>query len=79
MINTWRGPDGSVNIGVLIDAGIILAIPFLVFRTWQEYTDWVTKQCSFIELEYERESTGAVMATAVNTFVNSLEVIDKVR
>ena len=79
MINTWRAPDGSVNIGVLIDAGIILAIPFLAFRTWREYTDWVAKQCNFIELEYERESTGAVMTTAVNTFVNSLEMIDGVK
>lgn len=78
MISTWRNIDGSVNIGILVDAGIILAVPFIVFRTWQEYADWVTKQCNFIELEYERESTNVTIKTAVNMFVNSLVEIDKI-
>lgn len=78
-ISTWRNPDGSVNIGILIDAGIIMAMPFLIFKTWAEYVSFITKQCNFIELEYEREVAAHAMTGALNTFVNSLEQIDKVK
>jgi len=71
-IGTWRRDDGGVNIGFLVDIGTLYCVPVIQFKTWQEYTEFMTANCAFIEIEYEKEENAA----SIKSFVNSLESID---
>ncbi len=67
----YQDKSGSVILGLVMPCGLL---PVMVWPTWSEFTAHVDFEMDFIKYTMAHSMPGAVQ-----TYINSLEQIDKVK